>query len=149
MFVLDNIPCKEMNFPQLQSLCLILMCLSVSQKDVQTTVMFLILWFSCEVWNAMMIFFFFLPKHNSVHRGLGRGSTGPGQIGESSGETLLVCISLFRHVAVLFLETLSPGTSILSAVFQVRGSAAVRSCESQVPSVNEKQQKHQKHKGTS
>lgn len=47
-----------MTFPQLQSLCLILMCLSVSQKDVQTTVMFLILWFSCEVWNAMMDIFF-------------------------------------------------------------------------------------------
>lgn len=93
-----------MTFPQQQSLCLVLMCLSVSQKDVQTTVMFLILWFSCEVWNAMMDFFFFAKtqQRSSVPRPRKHGTRANWWIirGNSPCLHLFVqtcCCSVFRN----------------------------------------------------
>lgn len=91
------------------------MCVSVSQKDVQSTVMFLILWFSCQVSNAMMDFIaktqqrLWLPQPRKH-----------GTILVTHQRKLAVCISLSRHVAIPFLETLSPESSILPACLRLK-----------------------------
>lgn len=99
-----------MIFSQLQSLCLILMCLSVSQKGMQSTVMFLILWFSSEVSNAMMDFIAKTQQRSWLPRPRKHGTKLVNHQGK-----LAVCISLSKHAAVPFLETLSPESSILPA----------------------------------
>lgn len=124
-FVLYNIPLPEMIFPQLQSPGRLLMCLSVSQKEVQSTVMFLILWFPCQVSNAMMDFIAKTQQRSWLPWPRKHGTKLLNHQGK-----LAVCISLSRHVAVPFLETLSPESSILAAcVFWLRASESWESSQ--------------------